>query len=447
MAVLLIGSTGNGKSTLGNFLIDPRDETLFTQQIFKTAQTNMPQTQFVSQMSFKVKKSGIQLTVIDTPGLNESDVHDLKHMIQIVESLQQVDGILACVLVVKFSSKIDAQYRATVQYYRKLFPSLFERNVIIVMTDYATDERSVNMRKKQRIDVDQIRRNTTRQIVESGSLAYEPLLFMIDCLPFDDEERKHNLNERDAILGKICSQKPFFTKSLMVAKTAYLKQEDMEKVRGYEGEVTGYNKRLQQANAKAEEALDKTQKKEQEITEKGKKLKTLQAELQEKNSTDLTEVASWSVSEKWKLLRYFSKSFDKTSPYEIDCVDKWTNGHCEWKDIIETRTKVIGTIEGEFMRGIYANVSIQSQKRKKYATEIELLNQQIREVEKHRWSLQQHLCEIQEHFKEYTEEMKLLEEFIEKKRVMIDALSSDYITLTEARERLQVLEAKRRDSA
>ena len=125
----------------------------------------------------------------------------------------------------------------------------------------------------------------------------------------------------------------------MVAKTAYLKQEDMEKVRGYEGEVTGYNKRLQQANAKAEEALDKTQKKEQEITEKGKKLKTLQAELQEKNSTDLTEVASWSVSEKWKLLRYFSKSFDKTSPYEIDCVDKWTNGHCEWKDIIETRTQ------------------------------------------------------------------------------------------------------------
>ena len=446
MAVLLIGSTGNGKSTLGNFLIDPGDETLFDKQIFKTAQTNIPQTQNVSQEAFKLKGSHLQLTVIDTPGLNESDMHDLKHMIQIIDSLQQVDGVLACVLVVKFTSKIDAQYRATVQYYRKLLPSLFERNVIVVMTGFATDDRSEQLRKRQGIDVQQIKRNTVREIVESGSLAYDPLLFTIDCLPFGEEERKLNLKVRDAILDKIASQKLFTSKSLMVAKTTFLINEDQENVKGYEGEVTGYNKRLQQANAKATEALQKTQSKEQEITDKDKELKSLQAELHEKDSSDLTEVAGWSINEEWKFFQWLSKSFDKTAPCEIDSVDRWTNGHCEWKDYEETKYRVSGKVEGEFMRGIYASVSLQASKRKKYKREIESLKQKIDQVEKHQHSLKEHLSEIKEHYKEYTQEMKLLGEFIKEKRVMIDALSGDYMTLDEARKRLKVLEGRGKDS-
>ena len=74
---------------------------------------------------------------------------------------------MLCVLVVKFTSKIDAQYRATIQYYRKLLPTLFEKNVIIVMTGFATDDRSTELRKKQGINVEQIKANTVREIVES----------------------------------------------------------------------------------------------------------------------------------------------------------------------------------------------------------------------------------------------------------------------------------------
>lgn len=39
--------------------------------------------------------------------------------------------------------KIDAQYKATVVYYRWLLPLLFEKNVIIVLTNFPTDHCSV----------------------------------------------------------------------------------------------------------------------------------------------------------------------------------------------------------------------------------------------------------------------------------------------------------------
>ncbi len=44
---LLIGSTGNGKSTLGNFLIDPADRNIFDEQLFRTARDSRPETQNV----------------------------------------------------------------------------------------------------------------------------------------------------------------------------------------------------------------------------------------------------------------------------------------------------------------------------------------------------------------------------------------------------------------
>ena len=438
MAILLIGSTGSGKSSLGNFLIDPSEENIFEKQPFKVAKANMPETQFVSKgvVQYKAKI----YTIIDTPGLNESDTKDLKHMIEIVQNLQAMESVVACVLVVKFNSKIDAQYKATVQYYRKLLPSLFETNVIIVMTDFATDDRSVRLRERQGIDVEQIKRNTVREIVENGSLEYDPLLFTIDCLPVDDEEQKLNRTIRSAIFSKLASQKPLPSKSLMVAKTAFLKTEDNEKIKSYEGEITGYNKRLQQANIRATEALEKIQSKEQDVTEKEKELTGLQLDLCDKDSSEQTSIGTWSVSEEWKFFRWIQRSFEKTTTCEIESIDKWTNGHCEWSDLEQTKYSVKGKVHGEFMRGVYASLTLLASKRKKYAKEITSLKQQINEVEKHRQSLKEFLNEIRDRYKEYTADIKLLEQFIEEKRVLINALVSDYMPLDEARMRLKRLQ-------
>ena len=251
--------------------------------------------------------------------------------------------------------------------------------------------------------------------MENASLDYDLLLFTIDCLPVDDEEQRLNRSIRTAIFSKLASQKPITSKSLKVAKTAALKTEDNEKIKSYEGEITGYNKQLQQANTRAAEALEKIQSKEQDVTEKENELKGLQLDLSDKDSANLTSIGNWIVSDEWKSFRSLSKSFEKTTSCEIESVDKWTNGHCEWRDFVETKYSVKGKFEEEFMRGIYASLILQASKRKKYAKEIMSLKQQIIKVEKHRQSLKEYLNEIQDRYKEYTADIKLLEQFIEEK--------------------------------
>ena len=193
--VLLIGSTGMGKSTLGNYLLD--------QVCFATAKDNKPKTQNIQSQNGvfncngaaveDLQYSSVKFTVIDTPGLNESDAADLKHMIGIVEKLEKQSEITACILVVKFNAKIDAQYRKTIEYYSRLLPSLFEKNVFVVMTNFAMDPRSVAMRRNQGINIDIIIENTAIEVARSAHLNDEnPMVFHLDCLPFTSDEAEYS---------------------------------------------------------------------------------------------------------------------------------------------------------------------------------------------------------------------------------------------------------------
>lgn len=446
MAVLLIGSTGSGKSTLGNFLIDPKvinPKEKKDKQFFKRGTTNLPKTRSVSRVQFRDQDTRNNFTVIDTPGLNDSDIKDFKHMIQIVESLQSVDKVLACVFVVKFDSKIDIQYKTTVQYYRKLLPSLFDRNVIIVMTAYASHQYAIREREMNGTNVEQIKGNAIREIAESGNLSYDPLLFMIDSLPLDKEQLDLSKLERKAILSKIASLSPFYSKNLKVAKTPYLKAQDKEKIREYEGKIASYREQFQQADQRLKEAFEKIQRKGEEIAEIDIEIKSLTEELANKDNSELMEVINWSVSEHWRLFGYRSQEFDLTSPFEIEEVSKWTNGHCEWKQYEQTTHRVKGRVEGEFMRGIYANLTIKTFKRNKYKDEIISLKQQRRERKDRKESLTQQLIEIRSHHREHEYEIERFRGLISEMTEWIESHAGDYLSLEEAHERLKILESNK----
>lgn len=129
-------------------------------------------------------------------------------------------------------AKIDAQYKATINYYKSLLPKIFEGNVLIVMTNFATDRRSVKVRELHNIDVDAIVRNTAAEV--ASGLPYTPQTFLIDCLPMDlvqgDTNRKQSENTRSAILSYIEKTiHPIRVDDLKVAKTDALKYSETEK--------------------------------------------------------------------------------------------------------------------------------------------------------------------------------------------------------------------------
>ena len=283
----------------------------------------------------------LNLSLIDTPGLNESAVEDLRHMVDIVKHVQRMGEIHACLLVIKFNSKIDTQYKATVEYYSRLLPFLFERNVIIVMTDYATDEISEKKRLRQNIDVPRVKLDTIREIV-----AYNRPLFAMDCLPDDDEERKSNLAVRNALLEYIHSLESIGVQSLRVAKTDYVRREDEKRNERLEGEISGYNARLIEVEQKAKEALQQTETTEKKVTAVDETLKNLIAKRDDLNTEDLVVVRHWSVNEEWRVLRWITREFYLKSPWEIKKVKTWSNRRCEWKDLDKGSHQVTGKWKG-----------------------------------------------------------------------------------------------------
>ena len=445
--VLLIGSTGMGKSTFGNFLLDPNERHMLQKQTFPMATDNKPMTQQVRIEPRRVStgdrsRPTCDLRVIDTPGLNESASKDLAHMIKLIKVLHDIKEIHACILVVKFNAKIDAQYQATLDYYCTLLPELFERNVIIVMTDFATDERSAKMRQRQGIDVVRVKLNTLEALTSNELISYTPAIFSVDCLPLDKEEEERSLETRTDFFQLIFRMTPITLTEFKVAKMASVKQDDARRISTLEGEINGYSERLQQASLRGKEALKDAQEKESIYTQVQNEVKRLEADLKEKDKSFEVIAKSWSCDIAWTLGTN-KEDFSVKTHLVPTTVKKWTNGR--FTVFNETERGAKGEVQGKFMRGLKAQVEIYTEKRHKYAEEIKKIEKNIQEANDRLRKSKQDCDELNETYKEHNREIDLLKQYIEDKRGEISYYSSNYMTIGEANTRLRDIKKQQKN--
>jgi len=440
MAVLLIGSTGNGKSTLGNFLLNPDKDHIFgDHQTFATARTNRPETQNVLSASFDVELAdlaGSSLTVIDTPGIYEDDDKDIEHMIQVIKALHAVGKIQACIFVVKFSSKIDTPYKSSVKYYSKLLPGVFDSNLIIAVTDYACDERSKHLRSLQNIDEEKITQNIVNELVAVSGISHTPKLFALDCLPVTEEEVGLNLPTREKLIRHIHTFSPIHTRNLKVAKTDSIISSDKLNAAKKEGEVTAYQDRLQQATMNVQTAKTQVEKNSNKVHNLEKDAVQLQADLASKDTNELVEGKVWSVRRKWKCFRILSRQFEVTSDWPIQNVTYWTNGKCRWVQ----RNKVDdyhveGLVKGKVNRGLYAEVKLEVFHCDKYRDDIDRINRDIDFLQEQLSSASHEYDGSKAKYDEIRNEVESLERGIKQKKGDIERLLSDYLTMDECIER------------
>ena len=490
MAVLLIGSTGNGKSTLGNFLFDPKYK---NKEHFEVGKDNLPKTQTCKAITQTVEyqqgqennndtshgisedSSGAQsstshlsnvngvtssytpatgslkdtrkfskasfneevemtgsLTIIDTPGLNENNGNDFEHMNDLITALKEQKIFKACILVAKYSANIDQQYRDTIKYYATLLPDLFSHNCFIVLTHHATDSHTVKVRKHQGYDHDIIIENIKKEIIESSGICFTPIVFSIDCVPGANEEIEHK-RVRDTILSHIFSLSVVDMTKFHVAKTKIMMGKDREEICLHRGKIEGYYERLKEMNENAAEALDELKIKEERITTIKVNLTKQEESLKDKDSDDLVIAHVWSVSKRWKFFKKQKKTFDETSKFEVSSTQLWTNGHCGWKEYTQEGKRVHGVVKGKFMRGLYASITMGTKKKVKFAEDIAELKEVIESLRSKLRNAEDAEEECRKKHGQFESEMSFLKKYTEENRKKIEYFSHDKMILEEAK--------------
>ena len=100
-----------------------------------------------------------------------------------------------------------------------------------------------------------------------------------------------------------------------------------------------------------------------------------------------------------------------------------------------------GKVKGKFLRGLYANVILETEKYTKYATEIHQLKQELEIAKSNRESEENHLSAYREKEKKYEKDIATFEKFIHEKRVKIKMLESKRVTIRMARKWLGTITA------
>ena len=166
--IILIGETGSGKSSFGNFALGIED----------AFEVSEDPTSCTTETIRKISRLDQEIGVVDTPGLQDSQGRDKIHYEQMLKIIKEMKDLHFILLVFNYTSP---RFTPSIQYMIKflcnVFPKNFAHHVGIVFTHY-DHEYQTRINKKKKKDPREDRKEFIREVMELISQTTNEELFL-----------------------------------------------------------------------------------------------------------------------------------------------------------------------------------------------------------------------------------------------------------------------------
>ncbi|OUM59779.1 hypothetical protein PIROE2DRAFT_63558 [Piromyces sp. E2] len=128
-SLILIGETGNGKSSLGNFILNKKE-------VFSVSDN--PESETKITIGEHGDNENRDIFVIDTPGLKDAEETDKKHLGQMVDYIKENPGLQGIVIVFNYHCpRLPMNIKTLIKLLCNVFPDAdFWKHVALVWTRY-----------------------------------------------------------------------------------------------------------------------------------------------------------------------------------------------------------------------------------------------------------------------------------------------------------------------
>ncbi|GAT99654.1 AIG1 family protein [Entamoeba histolytica] len=190
--LLLIGESGNGKSSLGNFILQ--------KNVFEVSGSTKPVTKEVVKCFGKGDRSDV--VVIDTPGFNGTDNFDNEHIQNIVNCVR-VEGLQGIILTINFHNhRFTDNIKQVIEIINDVFPIKdIWKHVCIVWTEC---ENSLPQKQieKGKIEKEQYKENIISFInqINKTDKEFDIPMYFVDSQPDEDYDNRRSEIEIERLI-------------------------------------------------------------------------------------------------------------------------------------------------------------------------------------------------------------------------------------------------------
>ena len=222
--IILIGETGSGKSSFGNFALGIENG-------FKVSDD--PQS-CTTETIRKISQLDPQIGIVDTPGLQDSQGRDKIHYEQMLKIIKEMKYLHFILIVFNFTCpRLTPSIQFMIKFLCNVFPKNFAHHVGIVFTHY-DHEYQIKINKKKKKDPREDRKEFIKEIMEliskttNEELFLGPPVYYLDSY-IEDEYSKKELNR---LLSFTKSLNPI--EDIRECNLKYKKEEDETKTNTYD---------------------------------------------------------------------------------------------------------------------------------------------------------------------------------------------------------------------